>query len=71
MAFKMKGNPFKQNTYTKNLVSTRLKKCPICGKVFSIRDGGAASPQLNDDGGYADHIKEHRTNKPMDRIKNE
>jgi hypothetical protein len=65
MAFKMRGNPFKQT-----LKSALRKDCPICGMKFLVRDG--------DDGGYAKHYashtdedKEKATNLPMDRIKDE
>ena len=63
MPFKMRGNPFKQKKSkvktTQHLVAMRFKKCPICGKGFTITDGGALSPQLNDDGGYAEHVASH------------
>jgi len=61
MAFKM-TNPFKQKKKGGGaLVAMRIKKCPTCGKRFTIHDGGALSPHLSSDGGYAEHVASHKT----------
>ena len=50
MAFKMRGNPFKQS---KRLLAMTMKKCPHCEKKFGETNDGT---RVISDGGMAAHI---------------